>query len=234
MATQRPTPSSDAATKQRIINHMNTDHSTSLTDFLQHYSRLPPSLAATAELVDISLTQLTISSRSSPTATTTTYIPIRPSPMASYADARDRMVYMHHEALEGLGKSPLVVDVYVPPRTPVQWLTFLGVCLGYYGFSFRSNFEPGAAIHDYLLAPFPTFAALCARFHFEWLFLMLLIHVAEAVHMARGRLRRHQTPRFGGVWWMWVVGTFFEGFGSFLRFDQAVEGVREKRAKATH
>lgn len=52
--------------------------------------------------------------------------------------------------------------------------------------------------------------------------------------MARSRLRRHQTPRLGRVWWLWVVDTFFEGFGSFLRFDQAVEEVRAKMAKATH
>ncbi|KAH8152820.1 uncharacterized protein LAJ45_03046 [Morchella importuna] len=219
MTTQRPTPSSDAATKQRIITHMNTDHSSSLSDFLQHYSRLPPSLAATAELVDISLTQLTISSRSSPTATTTTYIPIRPTPMETYTDARDRMVYMHHEALEGLGKSPIVIDFYVPPRTLVH---------------FRSNFEPGAAIHDYLFFALPTLAALFARFHYECLFLMVLVHVAETVHMVRSRLWRHQTPRFERAWWMWVLGTYLEGFGSFLRFDEAVEGVRAKRAKATH
>lgn len=127
---------------------MNADHSSSLSDYLQYYSRLPASLASTAELVDISLTQLTISTRSSPTGTTTTYIPIRPAPMESYRDARERMVYMANEAMEGLGKSPYIVDFYVTPKGFIQWATVFGVFLGYYSFSFGSNFEKGAFIRE--------------------------------------------------------------------------------------
>lgn len=127
---------------------MNSDHSSSLSDYLQYYARLPEPLASTAELVDISLTKLTISTRSSPTGTTTTYIPIRPTPMESLNDARERLVNMAYEAMEGLGKSPYIVDFYVPPKGFVQWATVFGVFLGYYSFSFASNFEEGALIRE--------------------------------------------------------------------------------------
>lgn len=127
---------------------MNADHTSSLSDYLQYYSRLPESLASTAELVDISLTKMTISTRSSPTATTTTYLSIRPAPMESLSDAQERLVHMAYEAMEGLGKSRYVVDFYAPPKGFVQWATVLGVCLGYYSLSFTSNFEEGAHIRE--------------------------------------------------------------------------------------
>lgn len=137
----------DAIAKQRIISHMNADHSSSLSDYLQFYARLQEPLAATAELVDISLTKMTITTKSSPTGTTTTYIPIRPA-METFDDARVRLVDMAMEAMAGLGKSPYVVDFYVPPRGFVQWMTVFGVCLGYYSFAFASNFKEGAFIRE--------------------------------------------------------------------------------------
>lgn len=141
-------PTLDAAKKQRIISHMNEDHSSSLSDYLQFYAQLPESLASTAELVDISLTKMTISTKTSPTSTTTTYITIRPTPMESLSDAEQRLVTMAYEAMDGLGKSRYIVDFYVPPKGFVQWATLFAVFFGYYAFSFASNFEEGAFIRE--------------------------------------------------------------------------------------
>lgn len=127
---------------------MNSDHSSSLSDYLQFYAKLPESLASTAELVDISLTKMTISTRTSSTGTTTTYIPIRPTPMESLSDAEVRLVNMAYEAMEGLGKSRYIVDFYVPPKGFVQWATTFGVFFGFYAFSFASNFVEGAFIRE--------------------------------------------------------------------------------------
>lgn len=138
---------SDAAAKERIISHMNADHSSSLSDYLQFYAHIQEPLAATAVLLDISLTKMTISTKSSPSGTTTTYIPIRP-PMESLGDARVRLVDMAYEAMAGLGKSRYVVDFYLPPKGFVQWAIVFAVALGYYSFAFASNFEEGALIRE--------------------------------------------------------------------------------------
>lgn len=64
-----------------------------------------------------------------------------------------------------------------------------------------------------------------------WLILMVIAHTVEVIHMMKSRLRKHGTPRMSRVWWQWVIGTFVEGFGSFLRFDQAVASVKAKKSK---
>ena len=75
---------------------------------------------------------------------------------------------------------------------------------------------PGLARLAYLTAPYV-------------LIFMVVVHGAEAAHMARGRLRRHSVETFSGVWWAWVVDTFFEGFGAFQRFDGMVEKRRKEK-----
>lgn len=137
----------DAAAKERIISHMNADHTSSLSDYLQFYARIQEPLAATAVLVDISLTKMTISTKSSPSGTTTTYIPIHP-PMESLNDARVRLVEMAYESMAGLGKSRYVVNFYLPPKSFGQWAVVFLLAFAYYLFAFASNFEEGAFIRE--------------------------------------------------------------------------------------
>ena len=46
--------------------------------------------------------------------------------------------------------------------------------------------------------------------------------------MAKSRLEKHTVRIFSGVWWMWVLSCFAEGYGAFVRFDEC---VREEKAK---
>jgi len=138
------TPIDDAALKARVMAHMNKDHKKSLSHYLQHYSKLPPATADTAELVDISLSRITLTTRSSPTgATTTVYLPIRPSPMQKLSESRERLVYMANECLAGLGLSPYVVKTYTPPGI-VGVAIIVGVLAGLWTFSDKRNLVEGS------------------------------------------------------------------------------------------
>lgn len=68
--------------------------------------------------------------------------------MKSLDDARVKLVEMAYEAMAGLGKSRYVVDFYLPPKSFVQWAIVFGVILGFYSFSFASNFEEGAFVRE--------------------------------------------------------------------------------------
>lgn len=63
---------------------------------------------------------------------------------------------------------------------------------------------------------------------------LLVLHMTEAVWMARRRLRKHSVPTFSRLWWKWFLSTFVEGVGAFIRFDRMVEAEKVKRANAKH
>lgn len=90
------------------------------------------------------------------------------------------------------------------------------------------------AANRYTLFWAPPLADFLQQYHMVWLILMLILHVVEVIHIEKSRLRKHGTPRFSLAWWGWIIGTFFEGFGSFMRFDQAVEGLKAKKLKEKH
>lgn len=94
----------DEAAKQRIISHMNKDHHDSVQSpslktshwyilideqivrYLEHYAKLPSWTAYDGAVADISLDSMTMTCGSR-----THRIPFDP-PMASYRDARERVV----------------------------------------------------------------------------------------------------------------------------------------------
>ena len=219
-----PNPSSTTsnpttAIQTRITTHMNADHATTLSLFLQHYAHLPAPLSTPARITNIKLTHIILTSPHGQS-----YIPLVP-PMASFADARPRMVAMHQDALRGLGLSDTKVEVYKPPNTVVQVVVaFLA------GISFVSFAHPA------VLARLRAFWSLAGTA--PWLYdlacvlqpyvivFMVALHGVEAGWMARTRLRRHRVQ--GPVWWAWVGSTFVEGVGAFERIDRM---VREKEKK---
>jgi hypothetical protein len=148
MADANPSSDNDPAIKARIITHMNKDHASSLSFFLQHYSSFPASTASTAVLTDISLSRLTLSTASK----SPIYLPIRPSPMASLAEARERMVYMSKECLRALGLSPTVVTTYRPPGV-VGLLIIAGVALGLRSFAAKENLARGSLVRSCVSPP---------------------------------------------------------------------------------
>ena len=159
-------------------------------------------------------------------------VPIKP-PMTSWAEARPRVVAMDAEAVEGLGRAIITVKRYKGPR---GWMTFFMVicAMTFLAFARPGNFVPGALLYDGLLTYVPGFARFCWRVQPLVIYPMVAGHLAEAVHMERSRLRKHTVRMFSRTWWMWVVSTFVEGVGSFVRFDEIVKEEEEKRAKAKH
>ncbi|RPA91820.1 hypothetical protein L873DRAFT_1831314 [Choiromyces venosus 120613-1] len=222
----------DEALKARIITHMNQDHRKSLSHYLQHYSKLPAAIADTAELVDISLSRITLSMRSPPTdtETRTTYLPIRPSPMQALSESRERLVYMANECLTGLGLSPHVVKAYAPPGI-VGVAVMIGVLTGLWSFSSKRNLEEGSFVRMYLLQNYHPLADFLMRVHVFGFIAIILAHIAECLHLQKTRLRKHQVETYSKVWWLWTVNCALEGFGVFGRFDKEVEEVIKAKKK---
>jgi hypothetical protein len=217
----------DAATKTRIIKHMNSDHQDSLVRYLEHFSYLPPSLARGARIADISLDSLTLVSGG-----IRTVIPLDP-PMASWHEARDRLINMDKVAIAGLGCSDITIKEYVPPLgwDAVAFAAILSVLLV---FRTPRNFEPGSLLYDSLLVNAPAAASFLHAAQPWVLYSIILIHIGEAIHFERSRLRHHSVPRWSWLWWSYVVSQFAEGFPCQRRFDRLVERKRADRAKVKH
>lgn len=121
---------------------MNADHSDAVRDYAEFFARLPQAVARTAVLTGVSLDALELTITSPPssqphgaqsTVQSTVRIPLSP-PLASFADARERLVVMAHEAMEGLGRhSPATVERWVAPG-PLGMLVCAGVGLGLWAF----------------------------------------------------------------------------------------------------
>lgn len=101
-------------------------------------------------------------------------------------------------------------------------------------FSRRANFRPGSWCYDGLLKYVPNFGYFCWKIQPLVITPTVLLHLADAVYMERSRLQRHSVKAFGTVWWLWIIGTFVEGIGAFLRFDEIVQEEEQRKAKVKH
>ncbi|KAM3074461.1 hypothetical protein ACMFMG_002736 [Clarireedia jacksonii] len=176
----------DAATKTRILNHMNADHSASLSLYLRNYSKLPAGEASKPTLVDISLSSLTISSRSGATHT----IPLDP-PMSSYAEARPRFVAMDEESRAALNISPYTITHYEPPGSFLH-RTIFGLCLMTMAiFATKQYIVPGTFIYDDVLQWFPggpkTFLEISNKITLP----TIAIHLGEMVLLDQTKLSKY-------------------------------------------
>lgn len=218
----------DAAAKARIIAHMNRDHATSLSYFLQHFCQLSASQASSPTLVDISLSSLSLSSRDGKIHS----IALDP-PMTSFADARARTVELDQTARAALDISPYTVTTYVPPSSPVH-VTVFGLCaLTAVVFATRSYIVPGTLVYDQILHYFPGGPEM-----FLWLVkkvqpTTLAIHFIEIFLLDRTRLRKYGVRRGSGVWFAWMSSCLIEGYGCFQRVD-ALVGKQKRAAEKGH
>ena len=124
----------DAAMKQRIITHMNTDHQDSLIRYLEHFHCVSSFSARNAHLEDITFSSLTIKSSGRNYT-----IPIKP-PMTAWSEARPRVVAMDAEAVEALARSNITVKKYVKPYG-FMLVVYIACLLTFIGFSRRANFR---------------------------------------------------------------------------------------------
>ncbi|KAI9770714.1 MAG: hypothetical protein M1840_002964 [Geoglossum simile] len=217
----------DAATKNRITKHMNADHQDSLVRYLEHFAYLPPSLARGARIADLSLDSLTMVSSGIHTV-----IPLEP-PMTSWHEARERLINMDNAAIAGLGRSDITVKEYSPPAG-FDRVTLVITASMFLVFCTQRNFESGSLLYDNLLVNAPATASFLHTIQ-PWVFYpLVLIHIMEAVHLERSRLRHHSIPRWSWLWWSYVLTHLVEGAPSFFRFDRLVERKKRDKEKAKH
>lgn len=218
----------DAASKQRIVTHMNADHQDSLIRYLEHFCNLSSYAARNAKLVDVTFDSLTIlSSDGSPHS-----ISIKPS-MNSWSEVRPRVVAMDAEAVAALGRSNITVKKYKRPKGFMA-VVFVATACTFVLFSKRSNFQPGSFVYDSVMRHVPGFAKFCYKIQPMVIYPMVVLHSGEAIYMERSRLEKHTVPKFSKLWWKWLLSTFVEGVGAFVRFDRIVEIEEVKKANAKH
>jgi len=218
----------DAAAKQRIITHMNTDHQDSLIRYLEHFCHVSSFSARNAKLADITFDSLTILASNGKPHT----IPIKP-PMTSWSEARPRVVAMDAEAVAGLNRSNITVKKFRGPKG-VMGVVFVAAAVTFVVFSKRSNFEPGALVYDTVMRHVPNFNKFCHKIQPLVLYPMIALHSWEAYNMDQTRLEKHSIPRFSKLWWKWIFMTFIGGIGLFKSFDSIVEEEEAKNANAKH
>jgi len=216
----------DTEAQRCIISHMNKDHSDSVARFLEHFAHVSTSSARYAELTEVTLNSLTItSSNGSPYV-----IPLDP-PLNKWSETRERMVAIDQEALRSLKRSKIAVKEYRRPRG-FHTVVFVATATTFICFSQRLNFLPGSFLYDYILRHVPRFAKFCYDIQPYVLYPMLAVHLSEAVWMERTRLQKFNVPRFSKLWWQWLLSNFIEGVGAFKRFDGIVqEETGQKEAK---
>jgi len=155
--------------------------------------------------------------------------------MASFGDARERMVTMHNDSLQGLGLSDITVKEYRAPQG-LQWVVFALTTISFISFSSSKNLDPerGGVIYQFWsVGGYALGFAAFAKFMQPYVIIfMVVVHTAEAAYLARSRLRKHGVKFGSPVWWEWTVSCFLEGFASFQRFDGLVrEKEQEKKSK---
>ena len=218
----------DARTKARIVNHMNKDHGASLSRYLEYYSRLPQEATQGATIEDVTFSYMILRTA----ASTRHLVPLDP-PLRDWSEARPRLIKMDQDALEGLGRSDIVLDRYIAPRG-FHAVVFVACVLTYAAFVRRAHFEPGSWLHDALLYDYPGFARFCRTIQ-PFLFpAMAAQHLSEAIWFARTRLHKYNVERFTRLWWVWMISIFIEGVGAMIRVDDMAEDRRSAKEKQKH
>lgn len=210
--------------KDFIIKHMNADHGASLEIFLQAFNDVSRGDAHGAQMEDLGLGNLIIR------ANGTRYsVPIDP-PMKDFTETRSRMVTLHKDSLQKLGRSDVMLTKYIPPHGFLQILVF-GLCLFTYVSCFRrSNLLPGSFVYEYLGYKYvPDFAYFVYTIQPLLLSLMVAIHIFECTLLTFTKLKPHGVPVFSGLWFVWTASCFIEGAGAFQRIGQFAKEEQAKR-----
>jgi hypothetical protein len=210
------------STKDFIIKHMNADHADSLQLYLQAYNGITARESQGATLEDLTLSNLIITAQKSRYT-----IPLTP-PMKDYTEARTRLVTLHKESLQKLGRSDVTLTEYRAPHG-FQAVIFGLVLFTYITCWQRSNLLPGAFVYENLGFKFvPDFAHFIYRIWPVFYPCVLGIHVLESVALAVTKLRPMGVAVGSRLWFAWMGSCFIEGFGAFVRIGEI---VKEERAK---
>ncbi|PSN68818.1 integral membrane protein-like protein [Corynespora cassiicola Philippines] len=212
----------EAAAKERIIKHMNADHSDSIRRYLEAFQEKSIFDVKNAQLTDISLTEMKFTCGGQQSV-----IPFDP-PMKSLREARERLVQLDKDALKILGRSDISITNFIPPyANPLHLFNFCMCLFGYWSLSSDANFQPGSLLFDNALYRAPDLASFILSKRSFVLGIMVAIHAFEASLMTK-KLAKHGVAPYQGVWWAWIMTCFVEGFTSFNRINKF---VREKQAE---
>jgi hypothetical protein len=190
--------------------------------YLEYYAKVSRLRSSSAELKDVDLTKMTIVAGGRPYN-----VPFTP-PLQSYQEVRERVVQMDQESIEGLGRSPVTIKEYLPPKKPAHVIIFAACLLTFLMYSRKEILLPGSAPYEAIFKHVPQFAEFAAKIRPYVLYPMLAIHTTEAFLMAM-RLEKHSVPLFSRLWLTWVVSNFIEGFGAFQRFVSLLNSPQPRR-----
>lgn len=192
--------------------------------YLEHYCKLSSWQAADGKVSDIDLSGLTLVCGNQ-----THRVPFDP-PMASYRDARARVVEMDQACVTALGRSDISIAEFLPP-TGVAAVPF-AVCLAtMLGYSQRWWFGRGEVVERVLGAGFARFGWTIQ----PWLIgFMVVVHGFEALYATTGKLSRHSVSPRSWPYWLWAADVFVEGVFAMKRFDKLVAQKREAKEKQKH
>ncbi|KAH1303246.1 hypothetical protein KXX11_002256 [Aspergillus fumigatus] len=140
--------------------------------------------------------------------------------MTSLAETRARVVAMHKDSLQRLGLSDITIAEYRPPQG-LQVVSLVLVVATLVVFGRRSNFLPESAFYETVgLDRYPVFTRFCYDVAPVVVGLLLGSHLVEATLLAVKRLRPHGVRFASGLWVVWIVSNFVEGFPAWRRFDE--------------
>lgn len=223
----------DSAMQNRITSHMTADHATSLSLYLQHYSRIPASQLPDPPAGKLALDEVTLEHMIISHPGGRNLVPFDP-PLTSYAQARERVVAMHKDCLAALDLSETKVEKFVWPNKLWQWgLHLLAFwCLISFGL-LRADVRDASTVAGRVwslggLAP--SFARFAAKIGLPVVVGMVAIHIGEATYFDMGRARRHGLRRGTKPWWSWTICVLNAGVAGLTRFDDYVEELNIDKA----
>ncbi|KAF8711035.1 integral membrane protein, partial [Rhizoctonia solani] len=222
-----------SAMKDRIIQHMNKDHQDSLVDYLRFYANIPAQEASTAKLVDINndgmtFTVTNVAKNGSPSRSVV--VPINP-PIDSLMQARERLVAMASEAMEGLGRSRWRVESYPGPSLAgILYGATTGIVLGLTLFP-NETLRPGVKARQIVLFDSENIARWIYTYHREIRSVIAGVAFYTAIMPMRRRLQRHSYKSGWGHWFAWFTAALLGGPVACTSFDSEVKAVGTQSAK---
>lgn len=196
--------------EERIIGHMNKEHTISLYDYLFHYGGVsldPFDSRTSVKMTGIDLESITLSFRRvEGQEDEKKIIPINP-PMDTMVSARNVLVDMAREAANAQQFSPHQIKEYIPPSfAPMEVIT-ISVTI----------FTIIVAIYPSIALFFPYIGPIVYTRPLLPLGTCLATHSAESLLVLSPLLRKYRVPPPNRL--KWVLNHLIEGYPTIQRFN---------------
>lgn len=219
---------SPAATKLRIMAHMNADHPDSLEDYLKFYNNINAA-PQSAKLVDFDVDFLKIEYADKSGTVQSSIVKINP-PMSSLSEARVKLVAMAEEAVGKSFHQPDLPTSSAPAKDTIGWTppelmgwgSLLCISFGYWALSQDYPLSPDGPLQAVLPAVVVEFSR---RFRQQFFAVMIGIHVIEGSVVAKKCLEEGLALP---LLLLWTVNGFFEGGPTIVRLNKLIEKRKKK------